>query len=354
MPSSIPPAAAARLRDESSRPSSRASGRRAGSVYSQGAAPPPYAAPLQVDPFHLIDSEILAVASAIRKSAKGRSSSSYFSSSSGAPNGSWDQLLQSTGSSALGLTSYAAEAAERTLAADYKNDSTAARQQRRLSSLGVSLTKRQLPGSVKGKEVAEGRSARTPAHSGGEAVGSLERFARDDSESGLLAAFAILKAQLREVSDLAMFPLPLLVSPFVKVILSPRTSGAITSAGLQAIDRFLAYGIIPIPPVPEFQPGAQIAITEIAHAISHCRFEASDPVVDELVLLRILSVMRELVCGSASHPEGVSLADALGNESICEMMETGLSMCCQTRLSGEWAKQSFAEVLLPMPDVSVV
>lgn len=83
-----------------------------------------------------------------------------------------------------------------------------------------------------------------------------------------------------------------------------------------------------------------MAISEIAHATSHCRFEASDPVVDELVLLRILNVMRELVCGQ-SHlltdegVTGISLADALGNESVCEMMETGLSMCCQTRLSGE-------------------
>lgn len=91
----------------------------------------------------------------------------------------------------------------------------------------------------------------------------------------------------------------------------------------------------------------QQAVAEIAHAVSHCRFEASEAVADELVLLRILAVMRELIVGdgeldtpmddsnlymtSSSGP--FTLADCLGDESICEMMETGLSMCCQMRLS---------------------
>lgn len=110
--------------------------------------------------------------------------------------------------------------------------------------------------------------------------------------------------------------------------------------------------------------GAQLAIAEIAHATSHCRFEASDAAVDELVLLRILAVMRELICeeraepipslvkngsesgatekelesGEGSKPRPQALADCLGEESICEMMETGLSMCCQMRLSGEFGR----------------
>jgi brefeldin A-resistance guanine nucleotide exchange factor 1 len=68
--------------------------------------------------------------------------------------------------------------------------------------------------------------------------------------------------------------------------------------------------------------------------------------------LRILAVMRELICGDGGSNIGTfgidaplqhssasplkqksSLADCLGDESICEMMETGLSMCCQMRLS---------------------
>ena len=63
----------------------------------------------------------------------------------------------------------------------------------------------------------------------------------------------------------------------------------------------------------------------LSAAITHCRFEASDSAADEVVLLRILKLME----GMLSGPGG----DLLGDESVCEMMETGLSMCCQMRLS---------------------
>ena len=63
----------------------------------------------------------------------------------------------------------------------------------------------------------------------------------------------------------------------------------------------------------------------LSAAITHCRFEASDSAADEIVLLRILKLME----GMLSGPGG----DLLSDESVCEMMETGLSMCCQMRLS---------------------
>ena len=63
----------------------------------------------------------------------------------------------------------------------------------------------------------------------------------------------------------------------------------------------------------------------LSAAITHCRFEASDSAADETVLLRILKLMEMMLSG----PGGV----LLGDESVCEMMETGLSMCCQIRLS---------------------
>lgn len=63
----------------------------------------------------------------------------------------------------------------------------------------------------------------------------------------------------------------------------------------------------------------------LSAAITHCRFEASDSAADETVLLRILKLMEDMLAGPGGN--------LLGDESICEMMETGLSMCCQGRLS---------------------
>ena len=111
-----------------------------------------------------------------------------------------------------------------------------------------------------------------------------------------------------------------MLHPFLQVIRSSSTSAPITSLALIAITKFLAYNIIgpDSPRLPE-------AMQKLSSAITHCRFEASDSPADEIVLLRILKLMEGMVSGSAGQ--------VLGDESICEMMETGLSMCCQARLS---------------------
>lgn len=67
-------------------------------------------------------------------------------------------------------------------------------------------------------------------------------------------------------------------------------------------------------------------MAQVSTAGTHCKFEASDSVSDEVVLLKILDVLRNTLTGR--------LGEVLSDESVCEMMETGLSMCCQMRLSG--------------------
>ena len=87
-----------------------------------------------------------------------------------------------------------------------------------------------------------------------------------------------------------------------------------------AITKFFAYNLI-----DRDSPRLSLAMQLLSAAITHCRFEASDSAADEIVLLGILELMESMLSG----PGG----DLLGDESVCEMMETGLSMCCQTRLS---------------------
>lgn len=64
---------------------------------------------------------------------------------------------------------------------------------------------------------------------------------------------------------------------------------------------------------------------KLSSAVTHCRFEASDSATDEIVLFRILKLMECMINGAGG--------DVIGDESMCEMMETGISMCCQVRLS---------------------
>lgn len=112
-----------------------------------------------------------------------------------------------------------------------------------------------------------------------------------------------------------------LLHPFLEVIRSPETSGPITAAALASIDKFISYSIL-----SPASPNLSAAMVQLSSAGTHCKFEASDSVSDEVVLLRILDLLRTLLTGP--------LSGVLSDESVCEMMETGLSMCCQMRLSG--------------------
>lgn len=139
-------------------------------------------------------------------------------------------------------------------------------------------------------------------------------------DNPLMSAFARLRNDLKGCKDIRQFDTPSMLHPFLQVIRSSSTSAPITSLALIAITKFLSYSIIghDSPRLPE-------AMQQLSSAITHCRFEASDSAADEIVLLRILKLMEGMIAG----PGGQVLSD----ESVCEMMETGLSMCCQARLS---------------------
>ena len=128
-------------------------------------------------------------------------------------------------------------------------------------------------------------------------------------------------------SDLENFDLPTLFHPFIQVIRSSSTSASITSLALLSIAKFLAYDGL----VNENSPRLDLAMQLLSAGITHCRFEATESAADETVLLQILNVMEYMLSSPGGH--------LLGDENICEIMETCLSICCQPRLS-ELLRQS--------------
>ncbi|SPO22511.1 related to golgi-specific brefeldin a-resistance guanine nucleotide exchange factor 1 [Ustilago trichophora] len=288
------------------------------------------AANLQSHKLHLVLSEIASVTSTMRKATR------------------WN----ATTSAALArLTSYSYSTAQTLQPSMQQHQSTVGAQHAAAPPQSQSANEAAPAGASSSARIAlrgMQRGATTDTASTSTAAArrlglSLGIDGKSDDPVSLLTGFATLKAQLRSSPSFSTFPLPTLLAPFLRVILSPRTPAPVTSAALQAVHKFLVYKV-----VCYSAPGAQIAVAEIAHATSHCRFEASEATTDELVLVRILSVMRELICepteanftaSSPIHDDNAhirrpgTLADCLGDDSICEMMETGLSMCCQTRLS---------------------
>lgn len=123
--------------------------------------------------------------------------------------------------------------------------------------------------------------------------------------------------------DVESLPLPTLLSPFFAIIRSPLSTGPITSTALSALHSFFVCGLI-----TAHSPSLDQALTEFSSTVSHCKFEASDSSGDEVVLLRIMTVIQDCMCSS-------SVGNLLGDIEVCEMLETVLTTCCQMRLSGE-------------------
>ncbi|KAF2861036.1 Sec7-domain-containing protein [Piedraia hortae CBS 480.64] len=139
-------------------------------------------------------------------------------------------------------------------------------------------------------------------------------------DNPLIAAFARLRADLKSCNDIECFDTPSLLQPFLQVIRSSSTTAPITSLALIAITKMLAYNIIN-PQCPNFGIGMQL----LASSVTHCRFEGDNTASDEVVFLRILKLMEHMVCG----PSG----NVLGDQSVCEMMECALSICCHLRMT---------------------
>lgn len=112
-----------------------------------------------------------------------------------------------------------------------------------------------------------------------------------------------------------------ILAPFLSVIRSPLSTGPITSAALSALHSFFSCGFF-----LKNDPSVDVALAAVSSSVSHCKFEASDSSGDEVVLLRILTVIEDCMCGG--------WGTRLGDIEVCEMLETVLATCVQMRLSG--------------------
>ncbi|KAL7276188.1 GDP/GTP exchange factor for ARF [Rhizina undulata] len=176
-----------------------------------------------------------------------------------------------------------------------------------------------IPGSPSGRKLKSGRQGDLDVGLAGR-WGLRGKKGKSIQDNPLMSAFAKLRSDLQECKDIRKFDTPALLHPFLQVIRSSSTSGHITSLALIAVTKFFSYNLI-----ARESPRLSLAMQNLSSAITHCRFEASDSQSDDVVLLRILKLMELMVAG----PGG----ELLGDESVCEMMETTLNICCQLRLS---------------------
>ncbi|XP_069741695.1 Golgi-specific brefeldin A-resistance guanine nucleotide exchange factor 1 isoform X1 [Narcine bancroftii] len=172
-------------------------------------------------------------------------------------------------------------------------------------------------------------------------VGAIKRNSRwtthtplDEEQDPLLNSFNHLKEVLNNITELSIVEPNIFLRPFLEVIRSEDTTGPITGLALTSVNKFLSYGLID----PNHE-GAAEGIENMADAVTHARFVGTDPASDEVVLMKILQVLRTLLL----TPVGAHLT----NESVCEIMQSCFRICFEMRLS-ELLRKSAEHTLVDM------
>ncbi|EGW31363.1 uncharacterized protein SPAPADRAFT_154397 [Spathaspora passalidarum NRRL Y-27907] len=143
---------------------------------------------------------------------------------------------------------------------------------------------------------------------------------RSLSDNPLLASFLQLKSILSDAKDLNDIDSLTLLQPFLLVIKSSSTSGYVTTLSLNAISKFLTYGIISLK-----SKNIQSCLIQIISSLTHCRFEAADQNSDDAILLKVLRLLEEII----ESPMSALLPD----EVVSEVVQISLSLACNKKRS---------------------
>ncbi|NXL47276.1 GBF1 factor, partial [Podilymbus podiceps] len=172
-------------------------------------------------------------------------------------------------------------------------------------------------------------------------VGAIKRNARwsththlDEERDPLLHSFSLLKEVLNNITELSEVEPNVFLRPFLEVIRSEDTTGPITGLALTSVNKFLSYALID----PSHEGTAE-GMENMADAVTHARFVGTDHASDEVVLMKILQVLRTLLL----TPVGAHLT----NESVCEIMQSCFRICFEMRLS-ELLRKSAEHTLVDM------
>ncbi|KAK3256646.1 hypothetical protein CYMTET_34225, partial [Cymbomonas tetramitiformis] len=125
------------------------------------------------------------------------------------------------------------------------------------------------------------------------------------------------------------------LAPFLEVISSVETSGPITGMALSTVHRILSQSFF-----DSRAQGAAEAMHAIVDAVTHCRFEATDPDADEVVLARILQAL--LAC--LRCPAGSLLSD----DDVCSIVQACFRIGHQSGKEGELLQQMARQTMEQM------
>jgi len=164
----------------------------------------------------------------------------------------------------------------------------------------------------------------------------VPRYHLDSGAPGddpLLEKFRSLRKSVLNWTEWSEMRPTVYLQPFLEVVKSVETSGPITGTALSSIYSLLNENIIG-PDVKD----SRSAMHSIVDAVTHCRFEATDPSSDEIVLSKILQVL--LSCVTCDSGEW------LVDDDVCNIVQACYRIGHQNGKSGSLLQQLSRSTLI--------
>ncbi|CAI4059989.1 hypothetical protein SKDZ_05G0460 [Saccharomyces kudriavzevii ZP591] len=135
-----------------------------------------------------------------------------------------------------------------------------------------------------------------------------------------LSGFIQLRLMLNKLKNLENIDSLTILQPFLLIVSTSSISGYITSLALDSLQKFFTLNII-----NESSNNYIGAYRATVNALAHCRFEGSQQLSDDSVLLKVVFLLRSIV----DSPYG----NLLSNSIIYDVLQTILSLACNNRRS---------------------
>lgn len=151
-------------------------------------------------------------------------------------------------------------------------------------------------------------------------VSTFNNLSANRNNDPLLSGFIQLRLMLNKAQGLENIDSLTLLQPFLLVISTSSVSGYITSLALDSLQKFLTLNVI-----NECSLNHRAAYHETVNSLTHCRFEGSEQLSDDSVLLKVVILLQTIIqsrCG-----------DLLSDAIMYDVLQTILSLACNKRRS---------------------
>ena len=151
-------------------------------------------------------------------------------------------------------------------------------------------------------------------------VDNFHNLSTSNHHDPLISGLVQLRLKINDLKALKALNALELLNPFLQIVNASSVSGYTTSLALDSLQKFFTLKII-----NKTFSDIQIAVRETVVALTHCRFEASKQISDDSVLLKVVTLLRDIITSS--------FGDYLSDTIIYDVLQTTLSLACNTQRS---------------------